>query len=96
MADVTPRQREIAELIIGNLTPDGFLVATPEEIRALGDQWSGEGEGECRNYSLEEVLEALQIVRGFDPPGIACIDLQDFRKELRRCKARPLRRHHCA
>ena len=38
MADVTPRQREIAELIIGNLNPDGFLVATPEEIRALGDR----------------------------------------------------------
>src|SRR5690349_18419158 len=78
MADVTPRQREIAELIIGNLTPDGFLVATPEEILSLGDQWSGEmGESECRNYSLEEVLEALEIVRGFDPPGIACIDLQE-------------------
>src|SRR6185295_11954803 len=77
MADVTPRQREIAELIIGNLNPDGFLVATPEEIRALGDQWSGEGEGECRNYSLEEVLEALAIVRRFDPPGIACNDLQE-------------------
>jgi RNA polymerase sigma-54 factor len=77
MADVTARQREIAELIIGNLNPDGFLVATPEEIRALGDQWSGEGEGECRNYSLEEVLEALQIVRRFDPPGIACNDLQE-------------------
>src|SRR5947209_7962476 len=58
MADVTARQREIAELIIGNLDPDGFLVATPEEIRELGDQWSGEGEGECRNYSPEEVLEA--------------------------------------
>src|SRR5215510_13994654 len=27
MAEVSPRQREIAELIIGNLDPDGFLVA---------------------------------------------------------------------
>src|SRR5947199_6875945 len=77
MADVTARQREIAELIIGNLDPDGFLVATPEEIRELGDQWSGEGEGECRNYSPEEVLEALALVRSFDPPGIACHDLQE-------------------
>src|ERR1700686_1944383 len=38
MAEVGARQREIAELIIGNLNPDGFLVATPEEIRAMGDQ----------------------------------------------------------
>ena len=29
-------QREIAELIIGNLDPEGFLVATLEEIREMG------------------------------------------------------------
>src|SRR6476659_8144785 len=65
MAEIAPRQREIAELIIGNLDPDGFLVATPEEIVAMGDQ-TGE------DYSLAEVEEALAIIRGFDPPGIAC------------------------
>src|SRR3954453_2356266 len=37
MAEVGPRQREIVELIIGNLTPDGFLVATLEEIQAMGE-----------------------------------------------------------
>src|SRR6202049_3643753 len=41
MAEAEPRQREIAELIIGNLNPDGFLVATPEEIRAMGDRTAG-------------------------------------------------------
>ncbi|HEX7184777.1 MAG TPA: RNA polymerase factor sigma-54 [Thermoanaerobaculia bacterium] len=70
MAEIAPRQREIAELIIGNLNPDGFLVATPEEIRSMGDQ------EEC-GYTLEEVEEALEIVRGFDPPGIACADLPE-------------------
>ncbi|HEV2854222.1 MAG TPA: RNA polymerase factor sigma-54 [Thermoanaerobaculia bacterium] len=70
MAEVAPRMREIAELIIGNLTPDGFLVATPEEILGMGN-------GEDRNYTLEEVLEALALVRAFDPPGIACIDLRE-------------------
>jgi RNA polymerase sigma-54 factor len=70
MAEVTPRQREIAELIIGNLNPDGFLVATPEEIREMGD-------GEDRGYTIEEVEEALAIVRSFDPPGIACVDLRE-------------------
>src|SRR4051795_12684481 len=53
MADVPPRQREIVELIIGNLNPDGFLVASPEEIRAMGDQ-----AGEDRAYTLDEVLAA--------------------------------------
>ena len=70
MAELTPRQREIAELIIGNLNPDGFLVATPEEILEMGT-------GEDRNYSMEEVLEALALVRAFDPPGIACVDLRE-------------------
>src|SRR3954452_20338898 len=70
MAEIAPRQREIAELIIGNLDPDGFLVATPEEIVAMGDQ-TGE------DYSLAEVEEALAIIRSFDPPGIACGNLQE-------------------
>jgi RNA polymerase sigma-54 factor len=74
MADVEPRMREIAELIIGNLNPDGFLVASPEEILAMGSQ---DNNGSCRNYSFEEVAEALAIVRSFDPPGIACLNLQE-------------------
>src|SRR5258707_5428 len=48
MAEVAPRQREIAELIIGNLDPDGFLGATPEEIRAMGDRaadWAEDASG---------------------------------------------------
>jgi RNA polymerase sigma-54 factor len=72
MAEVAPRQREIAELIIGNLDPDGFLVASPEEIRAMGDQV-----GEDRAYTLEEVLAALALIRSLDPPGIACANLQE-------------------
>ena len=75
MADeVTSRQREIAELIIGNLDPDGFLVATPEEIRSMGDD---DLLGERRDYTLEEVHDALRLVRTLDPPGIACADLQE-------------------
>src|SRR5215218_6907930 len=78
MADVSPRQREIAELIIGNLNPDGFLVATPEEILEMGEQEGHQGgNGDCPHYTMEEVLDALRIVRSFDPPGIACRDLQE-------------------
>jgi RNA polymerase sigma-54 factor len=70
MAELAPRQREIGELIIGNLDPDGFLVATPEEIRSMGDE-------EGHDYTLEEVEEALCLIRSFDPPGIACKDLPE-------------------
>ncbi len=96
MADVPPRQREIAELIIGNLDPDGFLVATLEEIAAMGEsgpdgQW----------YSMEEVEEALLLVRGLEPPGIACSDLReslllqlDFREEPRESFTRRVVEEH--
>jgi RNA polymerase sigma-54 factor len=139
MAEVEPRQREIAELIIGNLNPDGFLVATTEEIRAMGEgagqDWADDGAdkpgsgagawaaasggdhpgapafgdsgslgaagnprspgaapvgdiGDSRDggaangsgdrrYTLEEVEAALELVRSFDPPGIACNDLRE-------------------
>lgn len=70
MAELTPRQRELGELIIGNLDPDGYLVATPEEIQSMGD-------AEGRDYTIEEVEEALCIIRSFDPPGIACKDLPE-------------------
>lgn len=36
MMDVTPLQRELAELIIGNLDTEGFFTATVEEIMRMG------------------------------------------------------------
>jgi RNA polymerase sigma-54 factor len=82
MAEVEPRQREIAELIIGNLDPDGFLVATPDEICAMGRNgcdadWDGANGGESADYELAEVHAALELVRGFDPPGIASSSLPE-------------------
>jgi len=72
LTEVEPRLREIAELIIGNLDPDGFLVASLEEIQEMGLQ---ELNGEP--YTEEEVGAALELVQSFDPPGIACSDLQE-------------------
>src|SRR5436305_11105321 len=93
MAEVEPRQREIAELIIGNLDPDGFLVATPEEICEMGRHgsaadWDGANGEESVDYELAEVHAALEMVRGFDPPGIACSSLPE--SLLRQMDARGL------
>jgi len=107
MSDVSARQREIAELIIGNLDPDGFLVASLEELQAMGAQeWhpliegessaNGDGNDEAgetgegfeaaemppaqlveQGYSSEEVIDALEQVRSFEPPGVACWTLQE-------------------
>lgn len=71
MSDARPELREVAELIIGNLDPDGFFMASLEEIRAMGAEL---GEG---GYSQELVDQALALVRSLDPPGIACWSLQE-------------------
>src|SRR5262249_49517608 len=69
MSDAPAKLREIAELIIGNLTPDGFLAASEDELRSL----AGADHPDC---SSEDVEAALELVRSFDPPGIACSDLR--------------------
>ncbi len=67
----TPREREIAETIVGNLNPDGFLVATVEELVAAGDNSEG------GSWSEDEVIAALARVRSLDPPGVACTGLKE-------------------
>jgi RNA polymerase sigma-54 factor len=72
MSDFAPREREIAELIVGNLDPDGFLVASVEEIAKLG------GEEDSREpWSEAEVAAVLDRVRRLDPPGIGCSNLRE-------------------
>jgi len=81
MTDLPEREREIAELIIGNLDPQGFLVADLEEIRVLGDRQidgpAADDEDDSEPYTLDEVEKALELVRGFDPPGVAYATLRE-------------------
>ena len=60
-----PLLREIGEAIIGNLDDDGYLVATVEELSAMGP------------WPTEDVENALRLVQGFDPIGVASRDLQE-------------------
>src|SRR5947208_1931046 len=59
------RLKEIGAAIIGNLDDDGYLVASVEEIAAMGD------------WPVGEVERALQHVQTFDPTGVAARDLQE-------------------
>jgi RNA polymerase sigma-54 factor len=67
----SPRERELCETIVGNLDPDGFLVASVEELRELGAQAEGGA------WTAAEVEAALARVRRLDPPGIACTCLRE-------------------
>ena len=57
--------REIGVAIIGNLDEDGYLVASIEEIAAMG------------SWPYPEVERMLALVQGFDPVGVAARDLQE-------------------
>jgi RNA polymerase sigma-54 factor len=57
--------QEIGRAIVGNLDDDGYLVASVEEIAAMGE------------WPVAEVEKALQHVQTFDPIGVAARDLQE-------------------
>ena len=57
--------REIGEAVIGNLDDDGYLVASLDEMAAMGP------------WPVEEVERVLKMVQGFDPIGVAARDLQE-------------------
>src|SRR6187200_484607 len=57
--------REIGSAIIGNLDDDGYLVASVEEIAAMGE------------WPVTDVEKALQHLQTFDPIGVAARDLQE-------------------
>ena len=60
-----PQLREIGSAIIGNLDDDGYLVASFEELAAMG------------SWAVSDVELALKSVQAFDPVGVAARDLQE-------------------
>jgi RNA polymerase sigma-54 factor len=57
--------QKAAEVIIGNLDENGYLMATLEEISQSG------------GYTADDVEEALAVVQEFDPPGVGARDLKE-------------------
>ena len=65
MCPVDDKIREIGEAIVGNIDEKGYLQASVEEICAMGD------------FAVADVEEALRVVQGFDPIGVAARDLKE-------------------
>jgi RNA polymerase sigma-54 factor len=57
--------RSIGAAVIGNIDDDGYLVASVDEIAALG------------GWDLTAVERALEYVQAFDPVGVGARDLQE-------------------
>ena len=65
MVTMNPAERKLGELIVGNLSDDGYLNATIEDMA----RESG--------MELEDAEEVLKIVQNFDPVGVASRNLQE-------------------
>jgi RNA polymerase sigma-54 factor len=65
MSDASPRTKEIAAFIIGNIDEDGYLRASNDEIMAAG------------GYQAEEVETAVRAVQSLDPIGVGARDLRE-------------------
>jgi RNA polymerase sigma-54 factor len=65
MVTVSEKIRDLAEKIIGNLDENGFLDWPIEELCA------------SEACSLEQMEEALHLVQGFDPVGVAARDVKE-------------------
>src|SRR6185436_2944616 len=65
MVTVSDAERKMGELIIGNLSDDGYFNANLEDVaREAGVQ-------------PEDAEDVLKIVQSFDPLGVASLNLQE-------------------
>ncbi|MDA1274063.1 MAG: RNA polymerase factor sigma-54 [Verrucomicrobia bacterium] len=65
LSDMTPDQRQVAEMIIGNIDDYGFLQAGIDELAF------------STNIPAEKVLEVLKIVQTFHPPGVGARNIRE-------------------
>lgn len=65
LSDLSPKEFKIAETIIGNIDPDGYLRTPMEDIARESES------------TVEEVEKVLKIIQKFDPPGVAARDLRE-------------------
>ena len=66
MIDLTAKEREIADEIIGNINDDGQLVTSIEEI------------AEKTKSTLEQANKVLHKIQQLDPPGVGGKDLREI------------------
>jgi len=57
--------RQVAEVVLGNLNEDGYLQCSREEI------------AEQAEVDIKTAEEAVELIRGFDPPGVGARNLQE-------------------
>lgn len=64
-AELSPGDRRLAELIIGNIDDNGFLQISPDEMHAN------------TGVPVEDLRRLLEVVQAFHPAGVGAVDLRD-------------------
>jgi RNA polymerase sigma-54 factor len=67
LSSLSDPERELGALIVGCLTPDGYLALQPDEIAFLADLWP----------HMESVDVVLRYIQALDPPGVGARDLRE-------------------
>ncbi len=71
MLDLDPKQRKVAEQIIGSIDDDGYL---RRETSSIADDLAFRQNIDC---SEKEIKELITLIQQFDPPGVGARDLQE-------------------
>ncbi|MGA2174976.1 MAG: RNA polymerase factor sigma-54 [Verrucomicrobiota bacterium] len=64
-SDLTPEQKSIAEMIIGNIDDVGYLKASVDELSF------------ATGTPTDKIIAVLKVIQGFHPPGVAARDLRE-------------------
>ncbi len=65
LSDCSGGEMAAMQYLIGSLDDRGFLTVSPEDLAAYSD------------ISLEDLQNASELLKSFDPPGIGCRDLRE-------------------
>ena len=83
LLNLTERQQLLGEGFLGNISDDGYLVATLEDVvrgaNELLEEFAAERPRAVRPelYTIPEAETLLPIIQSLDPPGIAARDLRE-------------------
>ncbi|MEO7677475.1 MAG: RNA polymerase sigma-54 factor, partial [Verrucomicrobiota bacterium] len=74
---ITREQWGVAEMIIGNIDDYGYLNPSPNTKPALTPLQVVESLAFATNVAQEKILEVLQVIQTFHPPGVGARDLRE-------------------
>jgi RNA polymerase sigma-54 factor len=74
-SNLSDKQTFIGDHIIGNLDDDGYLRETDEELKVELEVAKSGTEFENENFTIEEIREVFEVIKKFEPIGIASRNL---------------------